>query len=126
MTESAYHPHKDRKGIALCLSGGGFRAALFHLGAIRRLNEVGFLSKVDTFSSVSGGSIANGLLAKVWPTLKKDQAGVFGNLLSSYETPLREFCGKDLRTGVLITSRLNPAHWAELAGADHSVTDLLA
>src|SRR5206468_1770941 len=62
MTESAYRPREDRKGISLCLSGGGFRAALFHLGAVRRLNEVGLLSKVDTFSSVSGGSIASGLL----------------------------------------------------------------
>ena len=25
--------------IGLCLSGGGYRAALFHLGAVRRLNE---------------------------------------------------------------------------------------
>jgi len=32
--------HTDRReGIGLCLSGGGFRATLFHLGALRRLNE---------------------------------------------------------------------------------------
>ena len=43
--------------LALCLSGGGFRAALFHLGALRRLNELGILSRVDTIASVSGGSI---------------------------------------------------------------------
>jgi len=31
-------PKSERRGVALCLSGGGFRAALFHLGALRRLN----------------------------------------------------------------------------------------
>lgn len=31
-------PKPERRGVALCLSGGGFRAALFHLGAMRRLN----------------------------------------------------------------------------------------
>ena len=44
----------------MCLSGGGFRATLFHLGALRRLNEIGMLQFIDTFSSVSGGSIING------------------------------------------------------------------
>lgn len=34
--------------LALCLSGGGFRAALFHVGALRRLNELGILSKSRT------------------------------------------------------------------------------
>jgi NTE family protein len=32
--------------VAVCLSGGGFRAALFHLGALRRLHELGILQKV--------------------------------------------------------------------------------
>jgi NTE family protein len=46
-----------RVGIALCLSGGGFRALLFHLGALRRLNELGVLERIDTFSATSGGSL---------------------------------------------------------------------
>ena len=48
-------PESDRarrEGTALCLSGGGFRAALFHLGALRRLSELGVLSQVDTISAV--------------------------------------------------------------------------
>ena len=44
-------------GIALCLSGGGYRAMVFHLGALWRLNELGFLPKLARVSSVSGGSI---------------------------------------------------------------------
>jgi NTE family protein len=49
--------------IALCLSGGGYRAMLFHAGAIWRLNELGLLRKIALVSSVSGGSIAAGVLA---------------------------------------------------------------
>jgi NTE family protein len=32
-----------RKGIGLCLSGGGYRAMLFHLGVVWRLAELGYL-----------------------------------------------------------------------------------
>jgi NTE family protein len=54
-----------RRGIALCVSGGGFRATLFHLGAARRLHELGLLHRIDTMSSVSGGSIFAALLAEL-------------------------------------------------------------
>ena len=53
-------PEKLEDGIALCLSGGGYRAMLFHVGAIWRLNELGYLPKLDRVSSVSGGSITAG------------------------------------------------------------------
>ena len=43
-----YLPDDEPHGIALCLSGGGFRAALFHLGAVRRLYELGLLDTVST------------------------------------------------------------------------------
>src|SRR6476659_3640747 len=59
-----------RHGVGLCLSGGGYRAALFHLGALRRLAELGVLSQVRTISAVSGGAIIANLLADprlVWP-----------------------------------------------------------
>ena len=43
--------------IGLALSGGGFRASLFHLGVIRRLEELGIMKHIHTISAVSGGSI---------------------------------------------------------------------
>ena len=43
--------------IGLALSGGGFRASIFHLGVIRRLEELGIMKQVSVVSSVSGGSI---------------------------------------------------------------------
>ncbi|AGS21598.1 patatin-like phospholipase family protein [Rhizobium etli] len=59
----------ERYKLGLCLSGGGYRAMLFHAGSLARLNEAGLLAKLDMISSVSGGSIASGLLAHVWPRL---------------------------------------------------------
>ena len=45
------------KRIGLALSGGGYRAAAYHLGTLRALHKMGLLEKVDVISSVSGGSI---------------------------------------------------------------------
>ena len=56
-------------GIALCLSGGGYRAMLFHLGALWRLNELAYLPKLSRISSVSGGSLAAGVLGHRWGRL---------------------------------------------------------
>src|SRR5918996_6204949 len=72
-------PKKPEKGIALCLSGGGYRAMLFHLGALWRLNELGYLLKLNRISSVSGGSITSGVLAVSWSHLAFDAAGVCTN-----------------------------------------------
>ncbi len=71
------HDHPDdpphpSAGIALCLSGGGYRAMLFHLGALWRLNELGYLPKLARISSVSGGSITSGVLAMNWKQLQFD------------------------------------------------------
>lgn len=43
--------------IGLALSGGGYRAAAYHIGTLRALHKLGLLDKVDVISSVSGGSI---------------------------------------------------------------------
>lgn len=48
-------PDQIKQGAWLVLSGGGYRATLFHLGALRRLNELGLLHRMDVISSVSGG-----------------------------------------------------------------------
>jgi hypothetical protein len=59
----------DRGEKALWLAGGGYRAALFHLGALTRLNELGILAQTGTVGAVSGGSIVAALLATrvPWP-----------------------------------------------------------
>jgi len=67
------------------LSGGGIRATLFHLGAIRRINEMGHLRDVDRVAAVSGGALAAGLLALVWKRLEWDEAGHATNLETTYQ-----------------------------------------
>ncbi len=76
----------DRPG--LCLSGGGYRATLFHIGGIMRLNECGLLSKIERFSSVSGGSITAGALAVCWDRLNFNAHGVADNLEQEFVQPL--------------------------------------
>lgn len=61
-----------RARVALCLSGGGHRAALFHLGALWRLHERRLLREVDRVSAVSGGSI---LAAWFADRIQRDRAG---------------------------------------------------
>ena len=63
--------HVERSGlmpprIGLALSGGGFRATLFHLGVVRLLNETGQLSQVKRIGAVSGGSILAAHLVLHW------------------------------------------------------------
>ena len=54
-TETALSCYRGKVGLAL--SGGGFRASLFHLGVLARLAEADVLRFVETLSTVSGGSI---------------------------------------------------------------------
>lgn len=62
--------------FALAFSGGGFRAALASLGLLRFLADCGLIGNIRYSSSVSGGSVANGLLARHYPAL--EQAGFSG------------------------------------------------
>jgi NTE family protein len=51
------------RDIALCLSGGGYRAAWFNLGVLRKLDDLELLDRIGIISSVSGGSILAGFYA---------------------------------------------------------------
>jgi NTE family protein len=48
---------KSTLRLGLALSGGGYRAAAFHLGTLRALNTMNILKRVNVLSTVSGGSI---------------------------------------------------------------------
>src|SRR5438477_323991 len=52
--------------IGLALSGGGFRASLYHLGLVRFLRDAGLLPRVTHVTSVSGGSVLAAHLALNW------------------------------------------------------------
>lgn len=81
--------NRPTDGLALCLSGGGYRAMLFHVGVLWRLNEAGILPELDRISSVSGGSITAGALALGWDDLEFDAAGVAQELGKVLVDPIR-------------------------------------
>lgn len=77
------------RGIALCLSGGGYRAMLFHVGALWRLHQLGHLSRLDRVSSVSGGSITAAVLGMNWRRL----AARPGDFENAVVAPVRKLAG---------------------------------
>lgn len=58
--ESVFNPEKQHEQpfdeLAVTLSGGGYRAAAFHLGVLDMLNRLGLLQSVRVLSTVSGGT----------------------------------------------------------------------
>ncbi|HUT14411.1 MAG TPA: patatin-like phospholipase family protein, partial [Thermoguttaceae bacterium] len=102
-------PHKlPQPGLALCLSGGGYRAMLFHLGALWRLNELGYLPKLDRVSSVSGGSITAGVLGLKWSRLTFDGDGRSKEFPEEVVTPIRQLAGKTIDLPAIFTGLLLP------------------
>jgi predicted acylesterase/phospholipase RssA len=87
--------------VGLALSGGGFRAAFYHLGVLARLAELNVLRHIEVLSCVSGGSIVgacywlalrNRLLTRT-PMRREDYVelvkGVIQHFLGAVATDLR-------------------------------------
>ncbi len=91
-------------GFGLALSGGGFRATLFHCGTLWRLNELGVLHQLARISSVSGGSITAGVLALKWKALTW-QGDVAANLVAEVIEPLRIFCRESIDEPAIVRDR---------------------
>lgn len=116
-------PAGARHGSALCLSGGGYRAALFHLGAVRRLDELGILASLTTISGVSGGSILANLLAD--PRLEVPPAGGrVGGLEELVAQPLRRLASRNIRTSALL-AKVRPRSWTMPDAAIRTLADEL-
>jgi len=96
------------EGIALCLSGGGYRAMLFHLGALWRLSQLGYLERLTRISSVSGGSITAAVLAMNWLKLDFDSAGVAREFKSQVVNPICRLAGKTIDRKAIFTGILTP------------------
>src|ERR1700741_3285759 len=94
--------------LALCLSGGGYRAMLFHLGTLWYLNDAGYLPKLDRVSSVSGGSITAGVLATRWKQLQFDAAGKAANFGDAVVNPLRKMAATTIDVGGVLGGIFTP------------------
>jgi NTE family protein len=95
-------------GVALCLSGGGYRAMLFHLGALWRLNDAGLLRGLIRVSSVSGGSITAGVLALAWKRLQFGDNNTATNLEELLIDPVRRLADDTIDQGSIIKGILLP------------------
>jgi len=93
-------------GIGLALSGGGFRATLFHIGSCWRLIELGILPHLTRVSSVSGGSIFAGVLATKWEALNREFT--IASYLTLIVEPLRQFCSLDIDSVAIGEGLLTP------------------
>jgi NTE family protein len=94
-------------GVGLCLSGGGYRAMLFHTGVLWRLNELGTLPTLSMISSVSSGAITAGVLAHAWPDLEFS-GGVAVNFGERVVTPVRELAGMNLDVCAVLRGLVKP------------------
>ncbi|MCG6203189.1 patatin-like phospholipase family protein [Rhodopseudomonas sp. HC1] len=102
----AHVPSPPEEGIALCLSGGGYRAMVFHIGALWRLHETGYLQRLKRISSVSGGSITAGLLALKWRELSFATDTTLSEFVPKVVAPLRAFAGTTIDIGAILRGML--------------------
>ena len=112
----------DRGEKALWLSGGGYRAALFHLGALTRLNELGLLGQIDTVAAVSGGSIFAAVMAAQveWPL-----QGAYRDWPERVAEPMRSIARRNARARAILRMPLGSAG-AEAALEERYARELLS
>jgi hypothetical protein len=113
----------DRGERVLWLCGDGYRAALFHLGALTRLDELGLLGPVGTVGAISGGSIAAAVLAARagWPFEASCPAWS-----ERVAEPLRALAGGDLSGAGASRRRPFPGNAGEAAREERYARELLA
>jgi NTE family protein len=104
-------------GMALCLSGGGYRAMVFHLGSLWRLYEAGLLAGVKRISSVSGGSITAGLLGVKWGRLSFDPAKLQQDFVSEVVAPVRALAGETIDAEAIILGLALPGRISDRVAA---------
>ncbi|HEX8401992.1 MAG TPA: patatin-like phospholipase family protein [Allosphingosinicella sp.] len=100
-TNSGLGDELPEAGTGLCLSGGGYRAMLFHVGVLWRLHELGRLKTLKRISSVSGGSITAAVLGCAWSKIGKDLASG-GGFVDHVVTPIRDLADRTLDAGAIM------------------------
>ena len=116
--------------LGLALSGGGFRASLFHIGVLAALAEREMLHKVETISTVSGGSIIGAyyylkvkrLLEGNRPDFPTPTPAAYRQIVAEIERDFLEAVQKNIRLRLF----LNPWKNALMLNEDYSRSDHLA
>ncbi|MDR6761921.1 NTE family protein [Flavobacterium sp. 2755] len=79
--------------LGLSLSGGGYRASVYHLGTLKKLKELGLLDKVDIISTISGGSITGAYY------------GLTGNNFEEFEKGVLSIAKRSIIRGIFFSFR---------------------
>lgn len=116
--------------LGLCLSGGGFRASLFHIGVLAALAERELLHKVEVLSTVSGGSIIGAyyylkvkqLLEGRRPGCPQPTVEAYRRIVAEIEQEFLEAAQQNIRLRLF----LNPFKNAKMVREDYSRSDRLA
>jgi NTE family protein len=95
----------------LGLSGGGYRASLYHLGVMARLADEGLLKEVQALSTVSGGSIVGAFYYKMLceelrrdrPLLDQDYRNLMQRVIEAFLPIVQE----DLRDRVIVSGAIS-------------------
>jgi NTE family protein len=90
---------------------------LFHLGVLWRLNEAGWLPRLDRISSVSGGSITSAVLGLGWDEVDFDESGVGRRFEDRVVAPVRRLARHGLDVGAVLTGLVTPGSIAERVAA---------
>lgn len=118
------------KKLGLCLSGGGFRASLFHIGALAALAEREMLHQVEVISTVSGGSIIGAyyylkvkrLLEGHVPDCPEPNVAAYKRIVKEIEQDFLAAVQKNIRLRLFS----NPFSNIKMANEDYSRSDRLA
>ncbi|MCL2083477.1 MAG: patatin-like phospholipase family protein [Oscillospiraceae bacterium] len=104
---------QNNSRIGIALSGGGIRAAIFHLGVLKYMSQVGLFDRIANISSVSGASLCVGTIfaanGNIWP-----------NGRTFLKTVLPEVCsrilGNDIQKSALLRLPVSPRYWHNKVG----------
>ncbi len=121
-------PSASHARLGLALSGGGFRAAFFHLGVLARMAELDLLRQVEVLSTVSGGSVIGSMYyLKVRKLLQEHRDEEIGSedyvqIVSDLERRLYDGVRHNLRTRTFA----NPIKNCRMYGPSYSRSDRIA
>jgi NTE family protein len=111
--------------LGLALSGGGFRAALFHVGVLARMAEFDLLRHVEVISTVSGGSIVGAFYyVKLKRLLEqtRDAEVSHEDYVRLVEAVEKEFVAA-VQKNIRMRTFLNPLKNIKMTGARYSRSD---
>ena len=105
--------------VGLSLSGGGYRAMVYHTGVLVRLNELGKLPHIREIASVSGGAIAAAALGLAWRELRFNVNGSAENFVEAFVNPVIQLAGLGIDTKAILLGFLPGLTAAENIAASY-------